>query len=133
MARKTSVRVILNREAVERVKLAVADGMGRSAANIVEKAVPNDAPPYGEGLIEAGDWGVWVGGKKVAGTAAKPRGLRMARGEIVAVGGYGFPARFHERGTSDTAPHPFLDPSFAAYGPETPEHVRAAVEELPRG
>jgi hypothetical protein len=127
---KVSTRVVLNRAALDALTRGVADGLGVMATTIVDDARPNDAPPYGEGLIEAGDYGVWANGKKVDGTAAKPRGAKVKKTEIVAIGGYGFPARFHEMGTIDTAAYPFLTPSLLRHQPHAGDFIRPSIRKV---
>jgi hypothetical protein len=127
---KTSARVVLNRKALALLDLALADGMGEMAQTIVTEATPHDAPPYGVGLVKAGDWGVWAGGKKVGGTAAKPRAAKIKKSEVVAVGGYGFPARFHEMGTIDTPSFPFLTPSLLRHQSHAGDFIRPSVRRV---
>lgn len=112
-ARKTSSRVVLNRAALTEVGLALADGMAVVAQAYIETANVPDAEPLGQGLVKSGDWGVWVEGRKVAGTAAKPRSAKVKPG-IVALAGWGFPARLVETGTVDTRAQPFASQNAAA-------------------
>jgi hypothetical protein len=127
---KVSTRVVLNRQALDALTRGVADGLGEMAQTIVDDARPHDAPPYGEGLIEAGDYGVWANGKKVDGTANKPRAAKIKKGEVVAVGGYGFPARFHEMGTIDTPSFPFLTPSLLRHQSHAGDFLRPSIRRV---
>ncbi len=127
MARKTSVRVVMNRQALDALTLGTADALGEMAKTIVDDAHPNDAAPYGEGLSEAGDWGVWVNGKKIAGTASKPREARI-KGAVVALGGFGTDhAMHHEIGTEDTGAYPFLSPSLLRHQEEAGAFLKKHV------
>ena len=110
MARKT--RVVLNRETLHEVDLAMVQGFEAMAAQVVAVAGTPDAAPYGVGLIESGSWISYVDGKKVGGTATKkPKNMKV-RGQGVATGvGYGFPAKFNEMGTINQPARPFLTPA----------------------
>jgi hypothetical protein len=109
MARNS--RVEMNFRRLNDLEQAVALGFGALAEAIVNDADPPDASPYGEGLVTTGAWGVWVGGRKVAGNAKKPRSVRVKSHGIVAVAGFGFPGRFQELGVVHHGPQPFLIPS----------------------
>jgi hypothetical protein len=112
MARKPSSRVVLNREAVEAIRLGSADGLHAAAEAIQDTVRPPDAEPYGRGLVKREGTATYVDGKKVAGTGTAPRG---AAGQgIVTVFGWGFPARFNELGTSRQPARPFFTPAVAA-------------------
>jgi len=130
---KATTTVVRNRQAFEELTLATADGLFALAVEIVDNAHPHDAPPYGEGLVDQGGAVAWVGKKKVAGTTIdgkqikKPRALRLDAGDVTAIGGYGFPARFHELGTIDTAAYPFLTPSAVEAVPHADATVGAAM------
>lgn len=131
---KVTSRVELNRKAFSEISLGAADGLFALAVAIVEGAHPGDAPPYGQGLVEGGGAVAWVGKKKVNGTTiggkqiTKPRELKLKEGEATAIAGFGFPARFHEIGTVDTDPHPFLTPSVDREVPNAEVHVSAAMK-----
>ncbi len=125
MARKVSARVVMNKAALAELDRGIADGLGAMAKAIVDDAEPNDAAPYGEGLREAGDWGVWANGRKVDGTAQKPRAARTPKGQIVAIGGFGTDhAMYHEIGTEDTGAFPFLTPSLVKHQPNAGQFLR---------
>lgn len=117
MLQKTTHRVVLNRAAIEQAILAEADGLFAVAVKVIEAARPPDAPPYGKGLVEGGGALAFVGRKKVAGTTIggrqikKPRQLKLRDGEVTAIAGWGFPARFVELGTLNTHAEPFLTPA----------------------
>lgn len=115
MARGPSKRVVLNRAALDQVTLGLADGLAGLTKAIIAEADTPDAPPYGEGLVDKGDWGVWVNGRKVSGSAAKPRAARLQKPGITALVGYGFPARFVRDGTVDTPAHGWFDQSIASH------------------
>lgn len=110
-------RVVLNRKAVEGVRLAIADGVHQVAKAVVQEADPPDDTPYGVGLVRAGGTLAYVDGKKIddwsqdGTTVKKPRALRLGKPSIVGVGGYGFPARFQELGTVHQPARPFLAPT----------------------
>jgi hypothetical protein len=123
--RKPSSRVIMNRKGLNDLGLAVADGLAEVGQTIIDTAAVPDAPPLGQGLVEAGDWGVWRNGRKVAGTAAKPRGAKTGLGIQLLVG-WGFPARFVHEGTVDTAPNPFATRTLDQVLPHLAEIVRSA-------
>lgn len=139
MPRKNT-RVELNRAALGpngRVELAIADGITAAAQMIVEIADPPDAPPFGQGLVQRGGWLGYVGGKKVGGGGTdgkqpkKPRAFRPGKaGYIVAMAGFGFPARFQEFGTVNHDPQPFLTPARNAVAPRIPEIVAGYVREV---
>lgn len=114
MARKP--RMVLNREALHQVDLAMAEGLEAVALEVLSIADPNvpDAAPFGEGLIERGGHLTYVDGKKVGGDSRvnrKPRDFKV-RGQGVAVAaGYTFPAKFNEIGTVHQPARPFLTPA----------------------
>lgn len=127
MARKRA-RVELNFAALERVQQAVAMGvlaLGEAIARDAAAGVPvSDDPRYGHVKDQ---WGtaVYAYGKKVGDASAdgsavaKPRAFRTDRAGINGLVGFGFPGRFLETGTSDTAAQPFLAPAAqraAGYG-----------------
>ena len=63
---RTKVRVEINREAMDEINLALADGLFELGKAIVTEARVPDAPPYGEGLVEKGGVIAYVGRKLVA-------------------------------------------------------------------
>lgn len=131
---KATSRVAINRQAFDEIQLGAADGLFDLAVRIVEGAHPPDAPPYGQGLVEGGGAVAWIGKKKVAGTTIggrqikKPRDLKLSDGEVTAIAGFGFPARFVEIGTVDTPAEPFLTSSVAREVPEVDVVMSAAMK-----
>lgn len=128
-------KMVVNRAAVDVVRLAVGDGLLSVANRILDVAVVPDATPLGLGLIEGGGAIAWVDGKKIGesrtgGRTAvkKPRALKLPKDGIVAVAGYGFPARFVELGTVHAAPHPFLSPAVDQVAGEAPAIMAATVK-----
>jgi HK97 gp10 family phage protein len=118
MARGPSARVVLNRSKFPPIYVAVADGMFEVAKKMIEEANPPDATPFGEGLVTRGGALAYVGDKKVAGWSTrgqqpkKPRAFRVrGSGRIMAMAGFGFPARFQEFGTIKQSPRPFFTPA----------------------
>ena len=113
MAKRTS-RVVLNRKAVDGITLAAADGAFAVAKAVLEVAVVPDAEPYGVGLIQGGGAIVYANGKKVDGTTIggrqipKPRKVNVKDYPVVAIAGYGFPARLVHFGTVRMRGQPFL-------------------------
>lgn len=136
MARKPSARVVLNRSALTRLGLAVADGVEEIARTCVEVADAPDATPYGEGLVNAGGWLVFVDGKKVAGGSLrggqpkKPRRVAVPTGMIVGMAGWPFPARFQEAGTVNQPARPFFAPAVTRTAAAAPGIMRSAVGKL---
>lgn len=134
MARGPSARVVLNRDALTAVGLAVADGLEQVVKSIVTEAHPPDATPYGEGLVTRGGWLVYHGSKKVGGGSLegkqpkKPRALRV-RGTtgITAIAGFGFPGRFQELGTVNHGAQPFLWPAWTRVEPRLEQIMAPAV------
>lgn len=130
MPRKPSTRVVLNRSALDRVDLAVADGLLEVGRTIVEVAHPPDSPlepyPIGQGLVLQGGVLVYADGKKVAGWSQrglqpkKPRAAVTPRGVITAIAGFGFPGRLVEGGTLDQPARPFLSPALDQTTPHIP-------------
>lgn len=111
MARKPSVRVIVNRRALGALSAGMADGLEHLGQLWVQTVEPPDAAPYGEGLITTPDFGVWVNRKKVAGGATKPRSVKTRKGRIMLAAGEGFPGRFQELGTVHHPPQPHVTPA----------------------
>lgn len=125
--RKVSARCVLNYKALDAIRKGLVDGlsdMGR--ATIADTHAPDD-DPTGQGLVTTGDWGVWADGRKVAGTASKPRTVKTPKGAIVLVVGYGFPGRFNELGTVHQPARPFLTPAMLETIPGTEDYVRGPV------
>lgn len=134
MARKPSARVVLNRQALDRVQLALAEGLEEVARTIVEVAEPPDATPFGEGLVTNGGWLVYAGAKKVGGGSLrglqpkKPRAFRVqGTAGIQAIVGFGFPGRFQEMGTIHHPAQPFFTPAVDATIPHAAEIMESVV------
>lgn len=131
MARGSKVEI--NRAAFNELQLAVADGLFETAKDALAATIVPDAPPYGQGLTQGGGALAWLDGKKVAGTTIggrairKPRGLKTGRGEAVAIVGFGFPGRFVETGTVDTAAEPFLTPGVMSTVGNAPVNIGEAT------
>jgi hypothetical protein len=132
---KPSARVVLNRSKLDAAVLAVADGFLEVGRTIVELAGENapDSPydpyPIGEGLPKQGGVLVMVNGQKTAGWSQrgtqpkKPRAVRGMKQGVVAVVGFGFPARFAEMGTVRTPAKPFFAPARDQVKPHIPDIV----------
>lgn len=138
--RGPSSRVVLHRAKFQKLTLAIADGMGALAQTIVEEAQPPDATPYGEGLVTRGGALVYLAGKKVFGWGQDgrqprpPRAARVSRFKIIGIAGFGFPARFQERGTVRQPARPFFWPTVMRVVPRTTaiigRHVRPHLRNL---
>ncbi len=131
MARQN--RVVLNRAAFDNIELGFADGLFELAKAAVAAARPPDAPPIGEGLVQAGGAIAYIRGKKVAdttilGEAIKPpRAAKVSKQGILAIGGFGFPARFNELGTVHQRARPFLTPALMGEQPKAGGFVKLAL------
>lgn len=137
MARRPSARVVLNRARLNEVTLIVADGLLEVGRTIVEVAAarapdsPFDPYPTGEGLPKQGGVLVYAGGQKTAGWSQRggqPKKPRSVRGttkqhSVVAIVGFGFPARLAERGTLRHRGQPFLTPTRDEVRPHIPAIV----------
>jgi HK97 gp10 family phage protein len=112
-------KVNINRAAIDRITVAVADGLLEVGRTVIETAHVPDEPPYGVGLVQRGGAIAYAKGKKVGDSSAmtgggaikKPRGVAVNDKDVVVVVGYGFPARFLEVGTVHARPEPFLTPA----------------------
>lgn len=118
--KKRSARVVLNRKAIDGVRLAMADGVFAVGKAVVIDADAHspDATPFGVGLVKRAGTLVYVGDKKVAGWGIdgrqpkKPRVIRLkGTTGIVGIAGFSFPARFQEWGTVDQPARPFFTPA----------------------
>jgi len=125
-------RIELNRAAFAEIELAVADGLFELAKQVVLGAEVPDAAPYGQGLIEGGGVISYVGKKRVgmavtggATAVKKPRRAKLGK-TITVIGGFGFPSRFVETGTSRMAAQPFLTPELMSDLPEAEGFVKLA-------
>lgn len=136
MARRTSTRVVMNRAAMSRVELALADGLGAVGREVLDDADPPDATPYGEGLVTNGGLLVYIGDKKVAGFGLdgkqprKPRGVRVrGQHETQVIVGFGFPGRFQELGTVHHPAQPFLTPAMQRVVPRAAIIMAGVVQQ----
>ena len=130
-------RMALNQSRLDDVVLVVADGLFEAGRTIVELAAerapdsPYDPYPTGEGLPKQGGVLVYAGNKKTHGWSIrgdqpkKPRAVRdtTKRHSVVAVVGFGFPARFNEAGTIRQPARPFFTPAAREVQPHIPEIV----------
>jgi len=139
MARQPSTRVVLNRQALTELGLAIADGVTEIVQSAVETADPPDATPFGEGLVTQGGWLVYSGSKKVAGGSLsgtqpkKPRAFEVRGTEgITGIAGFGFPARFQEIGTVHQPARPFFMPVIIRVANAAPAIMKTAVGPLLR-
>lgn len=130
--RKVSSRTVVNRKALDEITGAFVDGMAAVGKAVIERTRPPDAAPFGKGLVTTGDWGVWAGTRKVAGTATKPRSVRLSKTGITLIAGYGFPGRFQEMGTIHQPARPFFTPSVMAELPVMQEHLRPSMQRVLR-
>lgn len=127
MARKVSSRVVLNRAALDAVTLGVADGLLVLADAVVAAAEPPDATPFGEGLVTTGGTVAYVLGKKVGGTASKPKTMKVKAMGVAIAGGFGFPAHLQELGTINQPARTFLTPALMATVPDAGPYIAAGV------
>jgi HK97 gp10 family phage protein len=135
VARKVSTRVVLNRQALERSVLAVADGMADAGREAVDMADPPDATPYGAGLVDRGGMIAWVKGRKIDdhsldGKAPRKPDVRPRSSDIFVVVGFGFPGRYQEFGTEHHAAQPFLTPVMQQIRGEIPGIVARRTRSL---
>lgn len=124
MARKVSSRTVVNRKALTAIRAGLVDGMEAVGQAIVGQTRPPDDPTTVHKI--EGDWGVWSDGRKVAGTAAKPRGAGIKQGVTLLVG-FPFPARFNEMGTIHQPARPFFTPTVTEVVPGTGKYLSPAV------
>jgi HK97 gp10 family phage protein len=137
---KPSSRVVLNRGAIHKMLLAVADGASEVARTVVDVAEPPDATPIGTGLVTSGGYLTYVNGQKVDGWGQDgkqpkpPRAARVSKGVgVVAVVGFGFPGRFQEFGTIHHPAQPFLTPARDRVKPQVPSIMAPIVRSrMPR-
>lgn len=128
MARRISSRTVMNRKALDAISEGMAAAMERVGQDFVETVDPPDATPFGEGLVTSPDWGVWAYGKKVAGTAKKPRKAKARKDGILLVAGEGFPGRFQELGTIHHGAQPHVTPAMVAVLNGLPDRLREEVD-----
>ena len=127
MARKVSTRTVVNYKTLDAITRGLADGMALLGQAIIAGTKPPDATPFGEGLVTTGDWGTWVKGRKVGGTATKPRSAKLSPTGITLLAGYGFPGRFQELGTVHQPARPFFTPVVARELPGLEDYVKTPV------
>ena len=125
--RKVTARTVLNRRALSAVREGEVAGMEEVGQRFREVIRPPDAAPYGKGLIQTPDYGVWIGGKKVAGTATKPRSVKVRQRGAVLIAGEGFPGRFQELGTVHNPPQPHVTPAMLEVLPGAGGYIKPAV------
>jgi hypothetical protein len=130
-------RLLVNRAAMSRLELGIADGLAEVGRTILEVADPPDAAPFGTGLVTSGGFLVYAGAKKVdgfhqgGGQPKKPRAARVkgADGVVTLFVGWGFPGRFQELGTVNHGPQPFATPALNQVAPHIPDIVREHIRE----
>jgi len=133
MARRVGARTVLNRKCLSAISEGMAEGLESVGATAIENTTPPDAEPFGEGLVTTGDWGLWLGTKKVGGTATKPRSVKLGTTGLTLIAGYGFPGRFQEFGTIRQPARPFLTPAMLETLPTVADHLAPAVQARLRG
>jgi len=126
MARRNN-RVVLNRAALDAITLGLADGLLALADAVIAATKVPDAPVLGMGLIETGSTVAYVLGKKVGGTAKKPKAMKVKSMGVAIAGGFGFPAHFAEFGTINEPARPFLTPALMETVPGAGPYIGAAV------
>lgn len=127
MARKVNRRTVINYHTLGAVQQGLVDGLAVIGAAVIAKTTPPDAEPFGKGLVTTGDWGVWAGTRKVAGTATKPKSIRLPKTGATLIVGYGFPGRFQELGTVKQPARPFLTPAMLEELPGVEDALKAPV------
>ena len=126
MARKNN-RVVLHRATLDAITLGMADGLLALADAVIAATKPPDATPYGVGLVETGGTVAYAFGKKVGGTATKPRAMKVKSMGVAIAGGFGFPGHFAEFGTIHEPARPFLTPALMATLPDAGVFIKAAM------
>lgn len=124
MTRKPSVRVVQNRKALTALRSGLVDSLEAFGQQLIAGITPPDDPTTETRIV--GDWGVWSDGKKVAGTAKKPRRADIKKGAVL-LAGFPFPARFNEMGTIHQPARPFLTPRHLEMLSAFPNLLRTAV------
>jgi hypothetical protein len=130
MARKVSVWVVANRKALDAIRQGYVDGLEEIGKVLIEQTEPLDDPATPEKIV--GDWGVWADGRKVAGTAAKPRAADTKKG-LTLLAGFPFPMRFDEIGTIHQPPRPRFSPTLSVVIPGSGRYVSIAVRKATAG
>ena len=126
MARANN-RVVLNRATFDEITLGLADGLLALANAVIAAAKPPDDVPYGEGLVQTGGTVAYAFGKKVGGTATKPRAMKVKSLGVAVAGGFGWPGHFAEFGTIHEPARPFLTPALMATLPDAGPFIAAGV------
>jgi hypothetical protein len=121
---KTNHRTVINRQALTALRAGFVDGMERFGQEIIARTNPPDDPATAKKI--KGDWGVWSDGRKVAGTAAKPRGASVKQG-VTLLAGFEFPARLQETGSVHQPARPFFSPEINGITEEIPGFMKAGV------
>lgn len=129
MARRISSKTVLNRKSLTLLRGAFVDGMEQIGIDLIARTEPLDDPTTQEKII--GDWGIWVDGKKVAGTATKPRRENVKSG-ITLLAGFPFPMRFGEMGTIDQPSRPRFSPTLSEVIPDAHRYIRQPVQRVTR-
>lgn len=130
MARKVSVRVVNNRKALTAIRSGLVDAMEELGKTLIERTEPLDDPATPEKIV--GDWGVWADGRKVAGTAQKPRAASVKTG-ITLLAGFPFPMRFGEIGTIHEPPRARFSPVIAEVIPGADRYFSIGVRKATAG
>jgi hypothetical protein len=121
---KVSSRTVINRKALTTIRAAFVDGMEQVGKDLIGLTDPLDDPTTKHRIV--GDWGVWVDGRKVAGTATKPRAASVKSG-ITLLAGFPFPMRFGELGTIRQPARPRFSPTLHQVIPGTGRYMKVAV------
>jgi hypothetical protein len=124
MPRKISARTVVNRKALDAIRAGLVDGMEAIGQAFVGRADPPDDPTTAERII--GDYGIWADGRKVAGTATKPRRTSVKQG-VTLIAGFPFPARFNELGTIHQPARPFATPAMTETLPGAAGYIKPKV------
>jgi hypothetical protein len=132
VAKGPSKRVVYNRSVADALFLGLADGALAVADEIIavaESDVP-DAPAFGQGLVASGETVAYLDGKKIGGTATKPRQARLPKPGVAAFAGYSvFWAHFVHNGTIHMAPNPWFLRATNRVIPNAHEHIKPKVRE----
>jgi hypothetical protein len=127
VARKVSSRVVYNRQTADALDLGLADGLLAIGEAVISVADVPDATPFGQGLVTSGDAVAYINGRKIGGSATKPRSAR-SQGGVEAYFGFGFPGRFQELGTIHQPPRPFLTPALNRVIPGAAGYIKPKVK-----
>lgn len=112
-SRGPTKRVILNREALDKVTLAIADSTVALADELLTETERRLRPHRRTGFLEStGGYVVLVRNRKVAGPGQKPRAFRREGETISTIVGYGGPhGHLLEFGTVKQRPRPWFRPA----------------------